>query len=209
MLSQEKCLPLGESFTFNRKEYQMTKTKQIVNVEETKKVLDARTTEQILTDIMTSEFKIFKDKCLNMYKTRSEDDQEYIDCDYDMKQHIYGLKFRRNAWQMQIDKSTDRSQAHLQEVGGHHKDLKSSEIPQRKSDNEEYKCKLYRLRFQIYNERIKALIEVYQELTKKTYVAGSSDSTVQQRTRTATVNFSKPIEEDLIKKNKEVLAQAV
>ena len=56
---------------------------------------------------------------------------------------------------------------------------------------------------------IKALIEVYQELTKKTYVAGSSDSTVLQRTRTATVNFSKPIEEDLIKKNKEVLAQAV
>jgi len=40
-------------------------------------------------------------------------------------------------------------------------------------------------------------------------VAGSSDSTVLQRTRTATVNFSKPIEEDLIKKNKEVLAQAV
>ena len=187
----------------------MTKTKQIVNVEETKKVLDARTVEEILTDIKTSEFKIFKDKCLNMYKTRSEDDQEYIDCDYDMKQHIYGLKFRRNAWQMQIDKSTERSQAHLKEVGGHHKDLKSSEIPQRKSDNEEYKCKLYRLRFQIYNERIKALKEVYQELTKKTYVDGSRDSTVLQRTRTATVNFSKPIEEDLIKKNKEVLAQAV
>ena len=187
----------------------MTKTKQIVNVEETKKVLAARRTDEILTAIMTSEFKIFKDQCLNMYKTRSEDDQEYIDCDYDMKQHIYGLKFRRNAWQMQIDKSTDRSQAHLQEVGGHHKDLKSSEIPQRKSDNEEYKCKLYRLRFQFYNERIMGLIEVYHELSKKTYVAGSSDSTVKQRTRTATVNLSKPIEEDQIKKNKEVLAQAV
>jgi len=183
--------------------------KKSLNVEKTKKVLDARRTDEILTDIMTSEFKIFKDKCLNMYKDKSENDQEYIDCDYDMKQHIYGLNFRRNAWKMQIDKSTDRSQAHLRQVGGHHKDLKLSEIPQRKSDNEEYKCKLYRLRFQIYNERIKALIEVYQELTKKTYVAGSSDSTVLQRTRTATVNFSKPIEEDLIKKNKEVLAQAV
>jgi len=170
----------------------------------------ARTVEEILIDIMTSEKAIFKNQCLNMYKERSENDQEYIDCDYDIKQHIYGLKFRRNAWQMQIDRSTERSQAHLQEVGGHHKDLKSTPIPKRKSDNEEYKCRLYRLRFQIYNERIKALKEVYQELTKKTYVADSGgDSTVLQRTRTATVNFSKPIEEDLIKKNKEVLAQAV
>ena len=188
----------------------MTKAKQqVVNVEETKKVLDARTTEQILTDIRDSEHQIFKDQCLNMYKTRSENDQEYIDCDYDIKQHIYGLVFRRNAWQMQIDRSSERSQAHLQEVGGHHKDLKSSEIPKRKSDNEEYKCKLYRLRFQIYNQRIKALKEVYLELTKKTYVAGSSASTVQQRTVTATVNFSKPIEENLIKKNNEVLAEVV
>ena len=188
----------------------MTKeTKQIVNVEETKKVLDARRTDEILTDIMTSEKAIFKAQCLNMYKERSENDQEYIDCDYDIKQHIYGMTFRRNAWEMQIDKSSERSLAHLQEVGGHHKDLKSTEIPKRKSENEEYKCKLYRLRFEIYNERIKALKEVYLELTKKTYVAGSSDSTVQQRTRTATVNFSKPIEENLIKMNKEVLAKAV
>ena len=39
----------------------MTKAKQqVVNVEETKKVLDARTTEQILTDIRDSEHQIFR-----------------------------------------------------------------------------------------------------------------------------------------------------
>lgn len=183
--------------------------KVTVNVEKTNKVIDTRQVHEQLEDIRDSEFKIFKNQCLDMYKTRSESDQEYIDCDYDMKQHIYGLNFRRNAWKMQLMKSTERSQAHLVQVGGHVKDLKSSEIPARMSDNEEYKARLYRLRLQIYNERIKALKEVYQELTKKTYVADSRDSTVQKRTAVATVNFSKPIEENLIAKNKEVLAETV
>ena len=145
----------------------MTKeTKQIVNVEETKKVLDARRTDEILTDIMESEFKIFKDQCLNMYKTRSEDDQEYIDCDYDIKQHIYGMTFRRNAWEMQIDKSSERSLAHLQEVGGHHKDLKSTEIPKRKSENEEY-CQLLLYPSKEINLTINLKTNIKIKITKK------------------------------------------
>tara|TARA_X000001382_G_C3106471_1_gene158463 strand:+ start:172 stop:684 length:513 start_codon:yes stop_codon:yes gene_type:complete len=156
--------------------------------------------------IESNAYKLAKKQYTDLYKDRAESDVESFDCQLDMEQHIRGLEFRRMGCEMQLDKVKQASNHAIEEIGNV-KDLRNTDITSNSTDDRDYKHKLWTSKFNIYNNRVKAIKEVYQELHKKTYVKyGGVDINHNARQRNATMHFNKPIEENIQANIAETLA---
>ena len=156
--------------------------------------------------VLSNAYKLSHKQFMDIYKERSESDFEAFDCEKDMEQHIRGLEFRRMGCELQLDKLKQSSIAAVEEVG-HVKDLKTTDLAQQSSDDREYKAELWDIKFKIYNQRVKALKDVFKELHKKTYIAyGGVDVNHSNRVAKAKVHFNKAIEQNVQAKIAETLA---
>ena len=156
--------------------------------------------------VESNAYKLAEHQYTELYKDRAESDCESFDCQLDMEQHIRGLEFRRMGCEMQLDKVKQASNHAIEEIGNV-KDLRNTDITSNSTDDRDYKHKLWTSKFNIYNNRVKAIKEVYQELHKKTYVKyGGVDINHNARQRNATMHFNKPIEENIQANIAETLA---
>lgn len=156
--------------------------------------------------VLSNAYKLSHKQFMDLYKERSESDFEAFDCEKDMEQHIRGLEFRRMGCTMQLDKIKQASNHAVEEVG-HVKDLKTTDLAQQSSDDREYKAELWTIKYNIYNQRVKALKDVFKELHKKTYIAyGGVDVNHSNRVAKAKVHFNKAIEQNVQAKITETLA---
>jgi uncharacterized protein YajQ (UPF0234 family) len=147
--------------------------------------------------VESNAYKLAKHQYTELYKDRAESDCESFDCQLDMEQHIRGLEFRRMGCEMQLDKVKQASN-HAIEEAGNVKDLRNTDITSNSTDDRKYKVDLWECKFNIYNERIKAMKDIYLELHKKTYIAyGGVDINHKGKIRNAKMHYNKPIEEDL------------
>ena len=147
--------------------------------------------------IQENAYKLTTHQYTELYKNRAESDYESFDCQLDMEQHIRGLEFRRMGCEMQLDKLDNESRHAIEEVGNV-KDLRNTDITSNSTDDRQYKVNLWECKFNIYNERVKAIKDVYLKLHNKTYIAyGAVDINHKSKVRTAKLHFNKPIEEDL------------
>ena len=147
--------------------------------------------------VESNAYKLAKHQYTELYKDRAESDCESFDCQLDMEQHIRGLEFRRMGCDMQLDKLDLQSKHAIEEVGNV-KDLRNTDITSNSTDDRQYKVNLWDCKFEIYNQKIKAIKDVYLELHKKPYVNHVCvDINHKSNVRNAKMHFNKPIEEDL------------
>ena len=83
-----------------------------------------------------------------------------------MEQHIRGLEFRRMGCEMQLDKVKQASNHAIEELGNV-KDLRNTDITSNSTDDRDYKANLWTSKFNIYNNRVKAIKDVYDTDTIK------------------------------------------
>jgi len=156
--------------------------------------------------IQEGTYKLFKHQMTELYKDRSESDYEALDCQFDMEQHIRGLEFRRTGCMMKLDNIKQESNYAIEEIGNV-KDLRGTDITSNSTDDRDYKTQLWTCKYNIYNDRILAIKDVYKELHNKTYVAyGGVDINHNTKQRTAKMHFNKPIEQNIQAKIADTLA---
>ena len=149
-----------------------------------------------LKAIRDSAYQISLHKYEELYKEQSESDVEFVDCKFDMAQHIRGLEFRRNGADIKLDDLKIESNALIEEVGST-KDIMNTEIVKTSSEDRAYKKDIWEIKYDTYNLRVKAIKEVYKKLLKETYVAHGG---VTNKTNIAHAkkHFNAPIEKDII-----------
>ena len=160
----------------------------------------ADTLQDQLDIIQSGAYDIAKVDYTALYQLRADSDVEAFDCKLDMQQHIRGLEFRRTGCDMQLDKILLESNASVLEMKGgqHRKEEDQNEIPKQSSDQRQFRCKLWETKKEIYNQRIKALKDVYLELIKETYIShGGVDINHKGKVRMAKMHFNKPMEQDI------------
>jgi len=160
----------------------------------------ADTLQDQLDIILSGAYDVAKVDYTALYQLRADSDVEAFDCKLDIQQHIRGLEFRRNGCDMQLDKILRESTASVHEMnGGQHREKESEEeIPKQSSEQRKFKTALWKTKREIYNQRIKALKDVYLELIKETYINhGAVDTNHKGKVRMAKYHYSKPIEENI------------
>jgi hypothetical protein len=145
--------------------------------------------------IQDSAYKITKHQITELYKDRAESDVEFNDCKFDMQQHIRFLEFRRQGCEIKLDNIQIQSNALVEEVGSI-KDVNNSEISKTSSEDRAYMKNLWTIKFETYNQRVKAIKDVYADLIKETYVkyGGVTNNT---NIKQAKIAFNVPIEKDI------------
>ena len=157
----------------------------------------ADTLQDQLDIILSGAYDVAKVDYTALYQLRADSDVEAFDCKLDMQQHIRGLEFRRTGCEMQLDKIVQESNASVHQLGSAN-DLDQNEIPKQSTDQRQFRTKLWETKFEIYNQRIKALKDVYLELIKETYIShGGVDINHKGKVRMAKMHFNKPMEQDI------------
>ncbi len=154
--------------------------------------------------IRDSAYKISVQKFTDLYKDQAESDMEFVDCKFDMAQHVRFLEFRRKGCEIKLDDLKIESNALVEELGSA-KDIMNTEITKVSSTDRAYKVSIWTIKFETYNNRVKAIKEVYKTLLKETYVAHGG---VTNKTNIAHAkkHFNAPIEKDIIKNVEKTLA---